>query len=72
MLVFTGGYTQDIPMASGEVVPGRSGGIACYRLEEDTGRLELLGVTPSTPNPSWLAADPEGGYLYCVDRKSVV
>ena len=26
MLVFTGGYTQDIPMASGEVVPGRSGG----------------------------------------------
>ena len=68
MLVFTGGYTQDIPMASGEVVPGRSGGIACYCLEEDTGRLELLGVTPSTPNPSYLAADPEGGYLYCVNE----
>lgn len=68
MLVFTGGYTQDIPMASGEVVPGRSGGIACWRLEEETGRLELLRVTASTPNPSYLAADPEGAYLYCVNE----
>lgn len=68
MLVFLGGYTRDIPMASGEVVPGRSGGIACCRLEEETGRLEPLCVTPSTPNPSYLAADPAGAYLYCVNE----
>lgn len=68
MLVFLGGYTQDIPMASGEVVPGRSRGIACCRLEERTGRLELLCVTASTPNPSYLAADPVGAYLYCVNE----
>lgn len=71
-LVFLGGYTQDIPMASGEIVPGRSGGIACCRLEEATGRLELLSVTKSTPNPSYLTLDPAGEHLYCVNELEMV
>ena len=67
-LVFLGGYTEDIPMASGEIVPGRSGGIACCALDGESGRLELLHVTPGPPNPSYLALDPAGRYLCCVNE----
>ncbi len=67
-LVFLGGYTQDIPMASGEVVPGRSGGIACCGLDEETGRLERLRVTPGPLNPSYLVLDPAGRFLCCVNE----
>ncbi len=63
---FTGGYTEPTQMGSGEVVPGRCQGIGCYRLEGETGRLTLLGITPSTPNPSFVLA--EGSYLYCVNE----
>ena len=38
-LVFLGGYTRDIPMASGELAPGRSRGIACCRLDSVLRRL---------------------------------
>lgn len=67
-LVFFSGYTQDVPMASGGAVPGRSRGISCCRLDGEAGRLELLSVAPSTPNPSYLALDPKGPYLYCVNE----
>lgn len=67
-LLFTGGYTEDIPMASGEIVPGRCGGIGCYRFEGETGRLDLLSVTPSAPNPSYLTVAPKGPYLYCANE----
>lgn len=65
-LVYLGGYTQDIPMASGEIVPGRSGGIVCCGLDEETGRLEPLSVTAGAPNPSYLAV--HGNKLCCVNE----
>ncbi len=71
-LVFFSGYTQDVPMASGEVLPGRSRGISCCRLDGETGRLELLAVTPSTPNPSYLALNRREPYLYCVNELETV
>ena len=65
---FTGGYTEPVQMGSGETVPGRCKGIACFRFDEETGELEVMAVTPSTPNPSYVLADPEGPYLYCVNE----
>lgn len=55
-------------MASGEIVPGRCAGIGCYRLDQETGALAALAVTPSTPNPSHLTVDPNGPWLYCVNE----
>ena len=37
-------------------------------LDYDKPGTQIKRVTPSTPNPSYLAADPEGGYLYCVNE----
>lgn len=71
-LVFLGGYTQDIPMASGEIVPGRSSGIACCRLDDGMGRLDLLRVTPAAPNPSYLTLAPSGTHLYCANELETV
>ncbi len=68
MLLWTGGYSEPAQMASGEIVPGRCAGIGCYRLDRDTGALTALAVTPSTPNPSHLAVDPSGPWLYCVNE----
>lgn len=65
-LVCLGGYTQDIPMASGEIVPGRSKGIACCALDEETGRLELLNITEGVVNPSYLAV--RGNILCCANE----
>ena len=69
-LVWLGGYTQDLPMASGEIVPGRSRGIACCALDEETGRLELLHVTEDTVNPSYLAV--RGNVLCCANELEAV
>ena len=71
-LVFLGGYTRDIPMASGELAPGRSRGIACCRLDRETGRLSPLSVAADAPNPSYLAPAPSGKYLYCVNELETV
>lgn len=65
---FTGGYTEPMQMASGEIVQGRCKGIGCYRLDPDNGHLEQVAVTASTPNPSYVLADPGGPYLYCVNE----
>ena len=65
-LIWLGGYTRDIPMASGEIVPGRSRGIACCALDEETGRLELLDVTEDVVNPSYLAV--RGNVLCCANE----
>jgi 6-phosphogluconolactonase len=65
---FTGGYTEPIQMASGETLPGKCKGITCYAFVEETGDLKRLAVTASTPNPSFVLADPEAPYLYCVNE----
>lgn len=68
LLLFTGGYTEPILMGSGEVVQGSCKGIACYRFEQDTGKLKYQNVTASIPNPSYILVDPTGPYLYCVNE----
>lgn len=66
--LYTGGYTQPIQMGSGETVPGRCQGISCYRFEQESGKINYLHTTSSTPNPSYLLADPKRPYLYCVNE----
>lgn len=68
VFVFTGGYTEPTQMASGEIVPGQCPGIGCYRLDMQSGALRPLSLTPSTPNPSCVLADPVAPYLYCVNE----
>lgn len=65
--IFTGGYTEPIQLGSGETVPGRCPGVGAYALRDD-GTLIRESCTPSTPNPSFLAGDPSGEYLYCVNE----
>ena len=66
-LVYAGGYTQPILQGTGETIPGRCPGISAYRLS-DRGEIELLRVTGSTPNPSYLIINRKGTRLYCVNE----
>lgn len=66
-LVYAGGYTQPILQGTGETIPGRCPGISAYRLS-DRGGIEFLGVTGSTPNPSYLIINRKGTRLYCVNE----
>ena len=66
-LLFTGGYTQPILLGTGEVIPGRCPGIACYRLDVN-GTLSLQKINPCTPNPSYLAVNSQGDRLYCANE----
>ena len=68
MRIFTGGYTEPILMGSGEMVEGRCKGIACYDFDEQTGKLAYRTVTGDIQNPSYVLADAEGAYLYCVNE----
>lgn len=66
--VLTGGYTEPIQMASGEIVPGRGEGIGLFCLNPETGAMESLAMMPSTANPSYLTLSADGLYLYCVNE----
>ena len=56
-LVFVGTYTGK-----------GSQGIYSYRFDPATGSLTTLGLAAETQNPSFLAADPQGRFLYAVNE----
>jgi 6-phosphogluconolactonase len=56
-LLFVGTYTAK-----------DSKGIYAYRLESSSKRLIPLGLVAETPNPSFLAIDPTGRFLYAVNE----
>lgn len=66
-IVFTGGYSEPTPMASGEIVPGRCPGVSVYKLDGE-GKLELRSVAASLPNPSCVLASRDGKAVYCVSE----
>jgi 6-phosphogluconolactonase len=45
-----------------------SKGIYAYRFQPSTGRLSSLGLAVETPHPSFLAAHPNGRFLYAVNE----
>ena len=66
--VYTGGYTEPIQMASGEVVPGRGKGVGRCTIDKTTGQIVCTAMLPATPNPSHLTLTADGRYLYCVSE----
>lgn len=67
-VVFSGGYTEPIQMASGEIVPGRGKGIGVCAVDAVSGRITCSAMLPSTPNPSHLTTTSDGRFLYCVSE----
>ena len=59
-IVYIGTYTND----------GKSKGIYAYRFDPGNGELSPLGLQAETVNPSFLAADPSGRFLYAVNEIS--
>ena len=62
--VYVGAYTR-----RGVNPSGKAEGIYVYRLSAATGALEPAGVAPGIANPSFLAVDPAGQYLYAVNEE---
>jgi 6-phosphogluconolactonase len=57
-LLYVGTYTQDT----------KSKGIYVYRFDPSTGDVTDLGVAAETANPSFVAMDASGKYLYAVNE----
>lgn len=57
--VYVGSYTK-----------GPEGGISLLKMDEATGKLENLGVVAAAPNPSFLAVDAKGEFLYSIYENS--
>ncbi len=58
-LVYVGTYTED--KAQGK-------GIYAFRYDAATQQITPLGLAAETVNPSWVAFDPSGKYLYAVNE----
>ena len=67
-LVFVGAYTQPIRFGTGQILEGKGEGIYVYRLDASSGALELSVVNKGIANPSYLAFDPSGRFLYAVNE----
>lgn len=61
-IFFVGTYTVD------EGKPTASQGIYAYRYDAGTGEVAALGLAAETTNPSWIAIDPRGRFLYAVNE----
>jgi 6-phosphogluconolactonase len=68
MLVFIGTYTDPILFGTGKVLHGKGEGIYVHRLNPSTGALDPVGKTVGVTNPSYLAFDGTGRYLYAVNE----
>lgn len=68
MLVFVGTYTAPILFGTGKILEGKGEGIYAFRLDLSSGRLDPVGKTPGVANPSYLAIDASGRFLYAVNE----
>lgn len=67
MLVFIGTYTEPILFGTGKVLQGKGEGIYVYRLDP-SGALQFVSKTTGIANPSYLAFDATGAFLYAVNE----
>ena len=58
-LFYVGTYTEE---------GSKSKGIYAYRFDADTGQITPLGLAAETTNPSFVALDPNGRFLYAVNE----
>ena len=64
--VYTGSYTRSMPH-----VQGKAAGLSVYRMDPATGALTLAHTVIGLDNPSYLALDPHGRYLYAAEEITV-
>jgi len=67
-LVFVGTYTDPILFGTGKILEGKGEGIYAYRMDPDSGTLELIETNTGITNPSYLAFDSTCKYLYAVNE----
>ena len=65
--LYVGTYTTTLPH-----VQGKGEGIYLYDMEPVSGRLTPRGVTPDVVNPSYLALDPRGRFLFAANEVSEI
>ncbi len=56
--VYVGSYTK-----------GPEEGISCLKFDEATGKIENLGFVAAAPNPTFLAIDAKGEFLYAIHER---
>jgi 6-phosphogluconolactonase len=71
MLAYVGTYTEPIRFGTGKILEGKGVGIYAYRLDQTSGALDLVETTPGVANPSYLAFDPGGRFLYAVNELKI-
>ena len=62
------GKAMSYLMYVGTYTTGTSKGVYAYRFSPFTGELTPLGLVAETPNPSYVAMDRSGNYLYAVNE----
>ncbi len=67
-LVYIGTYTESIRFGTGKILEGKGEGIYVYRMDQTSGSLERVSTTTGITNPSYLAFDSAGRFLYAVNE----
>jgi 6-phosphogluconolactonase len=62
-IVLVGTYTE-----KEDFVDGKATGMYVYSFSTQTGKLKYISSSPRTVNPSYLAIDPSGSKVYCVNE----
>ena len=67
-LVFVGTYTEPILFGTGKILEGKGEGIYAYRMDPESGIMELIHTNTGITNPSYLAFSSNNSYLYAVNE----
>lgn len=67
-LVYIGTYTEPIRFGTGKILQGKGEGIYVYRMDQTSGAMEPVSKTTGITNPSYLAFDSTGRFLYAVNE----
>ena len=68
MLVYVGTYTDPIKFGTGQIFEGKGKGIYLLELDLLTGELKSHETFTNIVNPSYLAINKAGGFLYAVNE----
>jgi 6-phosphogluconolactonase len=67
-LVYIGTYTEPIRFGTGKILEGKGEGIYVYRMDQTSGALEPVSKATGITNPSYLAFDSTGRFVYAVNE----
>jgi 6-phosphogluconolactonase len=67
-LVFVGTYTDPILFGTGKILEGKGEGIYAYRMDPESGAMELFNTNTGIANPSYIAFNKSGSHLYAVNE----